>query len=88
MIFVAHIFLAAFASYVFLTIRKYTDPLLILETWDYLRDTLIILAMGRIYSEEIPKRTAFDLATVAEKISKSMELLLVRCEKRTGKLDI
>ncbi|EJD04176.1 uncharacterized protein FOMMEDRAFT_167416 [Fomitiporia mediterranea MF3/22] len=39
---------AAFASYVNLTIKKNTDPLLVLETWDYLRDVLLIIATGRL----------------------------------------
>lgn len=76
--------LAAFASYVVLTIRRHTDGLLVAETWDYLRDVLIILATGRLYVGQIPKKTDFELATVAEKITKALELVLARCEKRLG----
>ena len=35
---------AAFASYVSLTVRKSTDPLLVAEIWDYLCDVLMIIA--------------------------------------------
>lgn len=39
---------AAFASYVPLSIKKTMDPLLLAEAWDYLRDTLLLLANGRL----------------------------------------
>lgn len=39
---------ASFASYVSLTIKKSTDPLLVAEAWDYLRDVVLIIATGRL----------------------------------------
>ncbi|KAI5122561.1 hypothetical protein M0805_004780 [Coniferiporia weirii] len=71
---------SAFSSYVALTIKKGTDPLLVAEVWDYLRDVLIVLATSAYDDEQLDESPdPLALVLTAEKICQCLGVLLERC---------